>query len=201
MHKSQKIKDACRNNDSSYVHVQNPEDLKLRPIISSKFCQSNRLSELVDILLKPFLECIPSYIKDTKDFLKKLPEKCDKNAILVTFDIVSLYSNIDKELGTKAVIYWLSKYPDKLHDRFNIEIVIRSIHYILDNNIFCFNDVYYRQKWGTAMGTKCAPTYACLTVAYLEIRLYERLLNIFDESIQRYVIENWKRFIDDCIII
>ena len=201
VHKSQLIKNACIKNNCSYIRVQSPEDLKIRPIISSKFCQSNRLSELVDILLKPFMECIPSYVKDTKDFLNKLPRTCGENSIMATFDIVSLYSNINKDLGTKAIIYWVEKHPEKLHERFNIDIVIQSIHYILENNIFVFNDEYYRQKWGTAMGTKCAPTYACLTVAYLENSLYDRLLVIFDDNLQLYVFENWKRFIDDCIII
>ena len=38
---------------------------------------------------------------------------------------------------------------------------------------FQFNNVNYIQTLGTAMKTKMTPTYATLTVAYLEKNLYE----------------------------
>ena len=37
------------------------------------------------------------------------------------------------------------------------------------------NDNVYRQKLGTAMGTKVAPTYATLVVGFLEIKLFQTL--------------------------
>ena len=34
-------------------------------------------------------------------------------------------------------------------------------------------------------------------MAYLEITLYEKVKNTFHENVQKYIIQNWKRFIDD----
>ena len=52
-------------------------------------------------------------------------------------------------------------------------MTIKSIEIILNNNSFQFNHVNYNQTLGTTMGTKMAPTYATLTLAYLEENLYE----------------------------
>jgi hypothetical protein len=43
---------------------------------------------------------------------------------------------------------------------------------ILERNVFYFDGKFYRQKRGTAMGTKMAPTYATLVLGYLEHILY-----------------------------
>ena len=43
-----------------------------------------------------------------------------------------------------------------------------GIEIILNNNSFQFDNINYIQILGTAMGTKMAPTYTTLTLAYLE---------------------------------
>ena len=67
---------------------------------------------------------------------------------------------------------WLTKYPELIHERFSKELILESIKIILENNNFYFNDKMYTQVRGTAMGTKFAPTYATLVLAYLEEKLY-----------------------------
>ena len=60
---------------------------------------------------------------------------------------------------------------------------MEALSFILENNTFQFNDVFYRQRKGTAMGTKVAPIYATLTIGYLEQKLYNKIveeLNIQD---------------------
>ena len=44
---------------------------------------------------------------------------------------------------------------------------------VLDNNYFEFNNMIYRQKLGTAIGTKFAPAYANLFMSGLEERLLD----------------------------
>ena len=68
VHKSQTISDACMNNTSSYIEVSEPKDLKLRPIVAGPCCETHRLSNFIDILLKPYVSKVRSYIKDTSDF-------------------------------------------------------------------------------------------------------------------------------------
>ena len=63
---------------------------------------------------------------------------------------------------------------------------------ILKNNVFEFNEQFYLQIQGTAMGTKMAPAYANLFMGKLE----EYLINLAPNHIH-----TWKRFIDDIFII
>ena len=92
---------------------------------------------------------------------------------MATFDITNLYSNIPHKLGKQAISFWIDKYPDTLHPRFNKKINIEGIEILLNNNSFKFNNINYIQTQGIAMGTKMAPIYATLTQAYLEENLYE----------------------------
>ena len=63
---------------------------------------------------------------------------------------------------------------------------------VLKNNVFEFNDNYYLQIQGTAMGTKMAPAYANLFMGKLEQEL---------KTLGKPHILIWKRFIDDIFII
>ena len=63
---------------------------------------------------------------------------------------------------------------------------------VLKNNVFEFNEQFYLQLQGTAMGTKMAPAYANLFVGKLE----QFLTNLAPSRIH-----TWKRFIGDIFII
>ena len=53
-------------------------------------------------------------------------------------------------------------------EQFMKEFIIDSIKFILKNNNFLFDSRMFNQEFGTAMGPKCAPPYACLTIGYQE---------------------------------
>ena len=51
------------------------------------------------------------------------------------------------------------------------------------------------------MGTKFAPIYATLTLAYLEISLYSKIKQRFGEDFENQFKKLWKRYLDDCFTI
>ena len=65
-----------------------------RPVISSVNSHREKISAYVDEFLRPITERLPSYIRDTTDFIQrikvlgKLPVEC----YLVTLDVSSLYT-------------------------------------------------------------------------------------------------------------
>ena len=65
-----------------------------------------------------------------------------------------------------------------------------------------FDDMYYHQEEGTAMGTKAAPPMACLTVAYLEeVKLFPEILpKHFNEVECQWIEDTLKRYMDDGFI-
>ena len=156
------------------------------------------LSQLIDITLKPFLIHMKSYAKDYLGFLRKCFRKNNGTTTLVTFDVKSLQTSIPYKYGLEAISVWTEKHPDSLHSRFSKGCVLESIKIILENNNCTFNDEFYRQISGTAMGTIFSITYATLTMGYFEIHFY----NIFElkwgKKFQEFILENWSCFLDDC---
>ena len=94
IHKSKLIQNAIKEQQKEYVHIIEPSDLKLRPIVAGPICPTRPLSNLIDILLKPFLLHVKSYVKDNLDFLSKCSRENYEDTLLVTFDVVNLYTNI-----------------------------------------------------------------------------------------------------------
>ena len=59
---------------------------------------------LVDYYLQPVVKEIPSHIKDTNDFVKKINKlNVPQDSILVTMDVKSLYTSIPSHEDITAV--------------------------------------------------------------------------------------------------
>ena len=103
-----------------------------------------------------------SYIRDSQHFLEKIKTigSIPENTILVTADVVSLYPNIPREAGLKALKEVLKKRDIK---KIHTEDLVKMTEFVLNNNIFECNSKAYQQKSGTAIGTKFASPYACIT--------------------------------------
>ena len=198
VHKSDIIKKAIHEQNEEYIWIPRPADLKFRPIVAGPVCATSRLSELLDEILKPYLHHVDSYVRDDIDFLNKIPRERDNKRLLVSFDVKSLYSNIPHELGKRAISYWLNKYPDTKTQRFSNDFILEGLSIILENNTFNFDGQGFTQKKGCAMGTKCAPTYANLTLGFLEIELRNLTGQLYGLSYMNKFTSLWKRFLDDC---
>ena len=81
-----------------------------RPIVSSNSHPTERISHFVDYHLWPLVHKLPSFVKDTNDFLNKLPAigNLHANSLLVTFDVSSLYTmkRVD-ELSYVFILYFV----------------------------------------------------------------------------------------------
>ena len=126
-------------------------------VISGCNTPTEKISAFVDHHLKPLVAAVPSYVKDTNDFLKKLRDisTLRSGAIMVTIDVVGLYPHISHDEGLQSI-------REALNNRENPEIPTRTIvdlaELLLRNNNFQFNENHYLQTLGTAIGTKMAPS-------------------------------------------
>jgi hypothetical protein len=198
IHKSSSIIEEIKNTNDEYIQILRPDDLLFRPIVAGHSCATSRLSHFLDELLKPFLLKVCSYIKDTYDFLSKLPSNVPEGSTLVTYDVVSLYTNITNDLGIEALKFWLEKFPDLLPERISKNFILEGTNIVLTNNVFDFNTIIYLQIKGCAMGTKMAPTYATLTMGYLEEKyLYPEIEKIYGYDILMSFKIHFNRFLDD----
>ena len=100
IHKSRLITNAIKEQNSEVVSINEPQDLKVRPIVGRPKCPTRKLSELIDTFLKPFLKHLKNYIRDSIDLLNKCDRNTDGNSVIATFDVVGLYTNIPLNGGS-----------------------------------------------------------------------------------------------------
>ena len=166
--------------------IQNPPG---RPIMSGNKHPTEKLSEYVDFHLKPHVPKIKSYLKDTSHFLEIIKDvTLPPNAKLVTFDVSSLYTNIQHKDGTAAIYEFMKSYTDERTAMMLKEMTTT----ILENNLFEFNSTLYTQVSGTAMGSKFAPNYANIRMDQFE------KTHLKNAPIKPLL---WKRYIDDVFTV
>ena len=138
----------------------------------------------MDGLLRPHAVKAPSFVRDTTDFLSKVQaEVLPPQSLLVTMDVVSLYTNIPHAGGLDAIRHILQG---------DSEVAGKLTKFILEHNYFIFDERFFLQLSGTAMGTKMAPNYANAFMSYLE----DNFLSTQDKIPSMYL-----RYIDDIFMI
>ena len=162
-----------------------------RPVISNCNYYTKNISTFLEFHQQPLAQSVKSYIKDTNDFLKKIPDlpPLPDGSIMCTIDVVGLYPNIPHDEGLKAIRTALNTRFDK---SVSTDSLVDLAECVLKNNVFEHNARIFRQKRGTAIGTKMAPPYAILFMAELEDQLLQ------NSPLKPSV---WWRYIDDIFLI
>ena len=143
-----------------------------RPIVSDCASESYMTAAFVEHYLNPLSTKHPSYIKDTYHFIDTIKAiTVPKDAILFSIDIDSLYTNIETRAGLEAVKIMFQKYPDSTRPEKDL---LELLEINLTQNDFEFNNKYYLQIKGTAMGKKFAPSYANIYMAVWEETALEK---------------------------
>ena len=62
------VKSVINTQNSELMGIFEPNDVKLRSVVGGPKCTPRELTQLIDILLKPFLNHIKSYIRSSLDF-------------------------------------------------------------------------------------------------------------------------------------
>ncbi|XP_069599301.1 uncharacterized protein [Ranitomeya imitator] len=165
-----------------------------RPIISGLGGLYEKPCSYLDYFLQPLVKTLDSHVRDSSHLIELFqPLLVPDNVILVTLDVEALYTNIEHKQGMITTSYFLEKHStgDRGHDAFILEL----LRFVLEKNYFIFDRTFYKQASGTAMGAKCAPSYANLFMGWWEETHVQKL-----RSYSLHVIK-WLRFIDDIIII
>ena len=140
-----------------------------------------------------------SYIQDTPDFIRKVEELNKKiclpqNALIVTLDVMALFTNIPQTEGTQSTETALNKRIDQ---NIPTEYIVSMLKIILKNNIFEFNGELYSQEEGTSMGPKHSPHYADVFMA----DVIDPKIKYISEKYEEHGIDFMKRFLDDILKI
>ena len=96
-------------------------------------------------------------------------EGVQEGSIFFSIDVVNLYGSIPVDEAIAAVMAKLDEHGQSI-DTFGLskEDISSLLEQSLGDNVFSFNNNYYRQKLGLAMGNPCAPPLAILFLDQFE---------------------------------
>ena len=154
------------------------------PIVSGPNGPTYGLNLLVDHFLTDLEDRIPYLLKDTTTFLNYIDTHppIQEDTILVTMDVSSLYTNIPHQEGIDLVVQFYRKHQPSLLNTFqtltqnpkkpsvyppDCQLLEQMLSHILRYNTFEFNNEFYVQKQGTAMGAPFAVKFANIVMDML----------------------------------
>ena len=165
----------------------------VRPICAAICWVTYIVSVYLDIILKPTMLQLPSYIMNSAALVKQLEHKTfPSNCALLAADVESLYPSIDINRGLDALNNALRATNMPHNTRL---FIVKLVRWVLYNNYLEFNGKLYLQIRGTAMGTPCAVVVACIFMGTIERQAWSLLTN---RNIQALLD---LRYIDDFVII
>jgi len=103
-------------------------------------------------------------------------------------DVKSLYTVIPNNSGLQVLAYFLDKHDVKEP---SASTLTRLAALVLTLNSFSYNNEYYCQLGGVAVGSKMGPNYACLFIGPVEQQICKQYT--------RFIPQLHKRYIDDIV--
>ena len=173
---------------------KDPLNPPARPIVNGIGSVTSRLGQYLDQFLQGSVQKTRAYLKDTKDLLQSLQsvQLSGKNEVyLVTADVTSLYTVIQHDDALLALNWTLSQRDDLPHHQ---KVFLRDVlDFCLSHNYFWFDNRFYTQKKGVAMGAKFAPSIANLFMGEFEDKFV-----FFNRRVELLF---YRRFIDDVLFL
>ncbi len=166
-----------------------------RPISSTCATINRNISALVDFIFKPIMCEIPGVLLDTTHFLillNNIQLQADRKYVLLTYDIDSMYTNLQVNRCKNFCIEAYKNYTDTVGSSlFSIDQVRLLLNICLDYSYVQFDNEMFKQRKGIQMGNAASVSLANIT-AYFELE------TMFREKPE--IVFN-VRFVDDGFII
>lgn len=163
------------------------EGVPIRPIVCMTRCALESLSKWLAATLNPIENSFTTRcVKDSFEFVEKLAELDVPNTIMASFDVSALFTNVPVIETIDIIVEETRRRPDLCPLPLDL---LRDMLLLCTCNVqFLFNNVFYRQTDGVAMGSALGPLFANVFMGHIE-----RLLSVdIDSACLFYV-----RFMDD----
>jgi predicted GIY-YIG superfamily endonuclease len=152
------------------------ENVPLRPILSAINGPTFKLSSFYVELLKPSVGKTNTWIYNSLDFKEKIADVIlPPDFILVSLDVVNLFTNIPNDLVLKVIEENFDDIQEKAMTFLSYEDFVEGLNLILRNCFFSVDNVVHHQIFGSPMGSPVSPILANLVMEYVEERVVESL--------------------------
>lgn len=146
----------------------------VRPIVASINSPTYNLSKMFANILRNVVGKTGRTVKNATELVGKLRRmRLPSNYMLISLDVVSLFTNIPNDLVYAAVHKrWskIKKFTNLPKDEF-----LAGIKMVLEECCFQFNGQFYRQIFGSPMGSPASPVFADLILEILEDEVIKKL--------------------------
>ena len=205
--KSAEVKEKIANATNPVISLPPPSDLNFRHIIGGPSSVTSRLSQFIDLILRPLTNMIPGYLKDSYHVIRMIDLEWRQKVQLggdftiYTWDIKEFYPSLKFDLVRRAVQFWLERHPSVNANfaRFGSSFIIKAIEIIMTSSNCIFDDNFYQFKKGLPTGTHAAVTLAVLVRGFLMESVYANILQKHGLEAQLFVKRFLRAFIDDNI--
>ena len=134
-------------------------DTPLRPIVSSCGSVTYGMAKELANILKPLVGKSPHHVNSTQDFVKQAkhitlaPGEC-----LSPYDVSALFTSVPADPAINIIKDLLEK-DQTLKEKTVMEVsdIILLLEFCLKNTYFSFQDQFYEQVEGAAMGSPGSP--------------------------------------------
>ncbi|BHF83210.1 hypothetical protein SprV_0802635200 [Sparganum proliferum] len=168
------------------IHKPN---VPLRPIVALKGTPTYGLAKWLAKHLKKLTDGSEHTAVSSTHFLERLKGVIIADEIMVSFDVVSLFTSIPKELAMRVVDDLLKRRYDEEGKPFKRRHAMELLDYCL-RTYFTFNGQIYEQIQGAPMGSPISGYLAEAVLQELETRVF-----------QTYKPKFWMRYVDDTFVI
>ncbi|CAJ0941773.1 unnamed protein product [Ranitomeya imitator] len=164
-----------------------------RPIVASTDSILSPLSIFLEKILTPLVKTTRSFLLDTGHFLDVIRHlhTISPDSLLVTMDVNSLYTSVSHEKGIAASKSLLEASNMSTN---SIQLCLDLLRLVLYEN-FLYEDTYYIQQQGTAMGSNVAPAYANAFMNAFELGF------VYTDDRFKHHVNCYHRYIDDIFFV
>lgn len=82
------------------------------------------------------------------DFLSHVLKRGYKEAILVSFGVISFYTNNAHNLEGEAVEFWIYKHSQGIQESFSREFILEGLHLVQETSYSFFDNQYTSKYMG-----------------------------------------------------
>ncbi|XP_058832904.1 uncharacterized protein LOC131690856 [Topomyia yanbarensis] len=164
-------------------------ELPLRPVVPCMTSPTYDLSKYVANILQKSVHSKYN-IRNSYEFCQYINNiNLPNDHVLVSFDVVSLFTSIPKELVRKSIFTHWAKI--ETNTSICLDLFWEITEFCIDCSYFAFQGGYYKQKFGTAIGNPLSPIIADMV---LEDLLNEAL------TVVNIPIPYLKKYVDDLFL-
>lgn len=165
------------------------ENLPLRPIVSFIGSPTYKVSKYLSNFLKHAFQLDSYHTKNSFELVAELQGVIiPENYILVSLDVVSLFTNIPTDLTIELVTERWQLIQD--HCKLNLAQFLELLKFVFSNNYFKFEDRFFKQVDGLGMGNCLSPICSDIVMSELQNSCLQKL---------SFKPPFYKRYVDDIV--